>query len=50
VYRIELDRVSEAIAIGIDLPFGRTDAIDQARVLQALRESSEQAAPVALRD
>jgi len=47
VYRIELDRVSEAIATGTDLPFGRTDAIDQARVLEALLASAERAAPVA---
>lgn len=48
VYRIELDGISEAIAKGADLPFGRTDALDQARALQALDESSKRAAPVEL--
>jgi len=48
VYRIELDAISGAIAEGVELPFGRADAIDQARALQALIKSSEIAAPVRL--
>jgi D-xylose 1-dehydrogenase (NADP+, D-xylono-1,5-lactone-forming) len=48
VYRIELDAISRAIAKGAELPFGRGDAVNQARVLQALFESSEIAAPVDL--
>ena len=48
VYRIELDAVSEAIAGGAKLPFGRTDAIDQARLLEALADSSQQMQPVAM--
>jgi predicted dehydrogenase len=48
VYRIELDTISRAIADGTELPFGRADAIDQARALQALISSSEIAAPVVL--
>jgi len=48
VYRIELDAVSAAIAGGTELPFGRDDAIDQARVLQALITSAGIAAPVLL--
>jgi predicted dehydrogenase len=48
VYRIELDAVSAAIAAGTALPYGREDAIDQARVLQALIRSAEIAAPVTL--
>jgi predicted dehydrogenase len=48
VYRIELDAISGAIAEGVELPFGRADAIDQARALQALIHSSEIAAPVDL--
>jgi predicted dehydrogenase len=46
VYRIELDTVSEAIAGGAELPFGRTDAIDQARLLEALSDSSQRMQPV----
>ena len=48
VYRIELDAISEAIAGGAQLPFGRTDAIDQARLLEALADSSQQMQPVAM--
>ena len=48
VYRIELDAVSAAISDGTELPFGRDDAVDQARVLQALITSAEIAAPVQL--
>jgi D-xylose 1-dehydrogenase (NADP+, D-xylono-1,5-lactone-forming) len=48
VYRIELDTISRAIAQGVELPFGRADAIDQARGVQALIKSSEKAAAVVL--
>jgi predicted dehydrogenase len=48
VYRIELDAISEAIAGGAQPPFGRTDAIDQARLLEALSESSQRSQPVAM--
>jgi xylose dehydrogenase (NAD/NADP) len=48
VYRIELDAISEAIAGGAQLPFGRTDAIDQARLLKALSDSSERMLPVVM--
>lgn len=48
VYRIELDAISTAITDGTELPYGRQDAIDQARVLQALIRSAEIAAPVPL--
>jgi predicted dehydrogenase len=46
VYRIELDAVSAAVAGRTEVPFGRHDAIAQARVLEALRESSLRARPV----
>ena len=48
VYRIELDAVSGTIAVGTGLPYGREDAIQQARVLQALISSAEVTAPVSL--
>jgi xylose dehydrogenase (NAD/NADP) len=48
VYRIELDTISEAIAGGAGLPFGRTDAINQARLLEALSDSSHRMQPVAI--
>jgi predicted dehydrogenase len=48
VYRIELDAVSEAILGGAQLPFGLTDAIDQARLLKALSDSSLRSEPVAV--
>jgi xylose dehydrogenase (NAD/NADP) len=48
VYRGELDGVSRAIAEGRELPFGRADAIAQATVLNALRQSAATGAPVAL--
>jgi predicted dehydrogenase len=48
VYRIELDTISEAIAGGAQLPFGRTDAIDQARLLRALSDSSQRMQPVSM--
>jgi len=41
VYRIEIDAVSAAITAGTDLPWGRQDAIDQARALQALISSAQ---------
>jgi len=47
-YRIEFDTVSAAIAGGARLSFGRTDAIEQSTVLQALRRSSRQGSPVEL--
>jgi xylose dehydrogenase (NAD/NADP) len=48
VYRIELDTISEAIAVATQLPFGRTDAIEQARLLKALSDSSQRMQPVAM--
>jgi predicted dehydrogenase len=45
-YRIEFDAVSAAIAGGAAQPFGRADAIAQARVLRGLRRAGEQGAPV----
>jgi predicted dehydrogenase len=48
VYRIELDAVSEAIAGSAQLSFGRTDAIEQVRLLQALSDSSQRMQPVTL--
>lgn len=48
VYRIELDRVSGAITSGTPLPFGRDDAVAQARLLEAVRTSYERGAPVPL--
>ena len=50
VYRVELDAVSTAIADGTGLPFGREDAVDQARALQALIRSAETASPVPLNE
>jgi D-xylose 1-dehydrogenase (NADP+, D-xylono-1,5-lactone-forming) len=49
VYRIELDRVSAAITSGARLPFGRGDAVAQARALEAVRTSYQRGAPVSLR-
>ena len=40
--------VTAARRYGTELPFGRDDAVDQARVLQALITSAEVAAPVRL--
>jgi D-xylose 1-dehydrogenase (NADP+, D-xylono-1,5-lactone-forming) len=48
VYRIELDRVSAAITSGTALPFGRDDAVAQARALEALRTSYETGGSVTL--
>jgi xylose dehydrogenase (NAD/NADP) len=48
VYLIELDTASAALAAGGAPPFGRSDAIAQATVLEALHRSSELGAPVDL--
>jgi D-xylose 1-dehydrogenase (NADP+, D-xylono-1,5-lactone-forming) len=48
VYRIELDTVSAALAAGGAPPFGRSDAIAQAAVLEALHRSAELGTPVDL--
>jgi len=47
VYRIEFDAVSAAVATGAALPFGRADAVAQARTLEAVRVSSDRGEPVA---
>lgn len=47
-YRIEFDTISAAILGQAQPSFGRTDAVDQASALQALRRSSELAAPIDL--
>jgi xylose dehydrogenase (NAD/NADP) len=47
-YRIEFDAISAAINGVKTPPFGRADAIAQAAVLEALRQSSRQGAPVAI--
>jgi D-xylose 1-dehydrogenase (NADP+, D-xylono-1,5-lactone-forming) len=48
VYRIELDTVSAAIAAGGEPSFGRSDAIAQATVLEALYRSAGYGTPVDL--
>jgi D-xylose 1-dehydrogenase (NADP+, D-xylono-1,5-lactone-forming) len=48
VYRIELDAVSAAIAGGGEPSFGRSDAVAQATVLEALYRSAELGRPVDL--
>jgi predicted dehydrogenase len=48
VYRLEFDAVSAAIEGGTPLPYGRDDAVAQARVLAALAGSAATGAPVAL--
>ena len=48
VYRIELDTISAAIAGGGEPSFGRSDAVAQASVLEALHRSAELGAPVDL--
>ncbi|MFI1733800.1 Gfo/Idh/MocA family oxidoreductase [Streptomyces acidicola] len=48
VYRHEFEVLSETVRNGTEAAFARADAIDQARVIEALRHSSEQAAPVRL--
>jgi xylose dehydrogenase (NAD/NADP) len=39
-YRIELDTISTAILAGGQVAFGRDDAVEQARVLEAIRNSA----------
>jgi predicted dehydrogenase len=46
VYRIELDTVSASLAAGETPPFGRADAIAQARTLEALFRSAGDGTPV----
>jgi predicted dehydrogenase len=46
VSRLQFDAVSAAFAGGDPLPFGRADAVEQARVLEALLESSGEARAV----
>lgn len=48
VYRVELDTVSAAIAGGGEPSFGRSDAIAQATVIEALYRSAELGTPVAV--
>jgi xylose dehydrogenase (NAD/NADP) len=48
-YRIEFDTISAAIAGQTEPSFGRTDAVDQAAALQAIRRSSQHAGPIDLR-
>jgi xylose dehydrogenase (NAD/NADP) len=48
VYRIELDTVSAALAGGGQPSFGRSDALAQAKVLEALYRSAELGTPVGL--
>jgi predicted dehydrogenase len=48
VYRIEFDTVSAAITGGTALPFGRDDAVRQARALEAVLESAHTGGPVDL--
>ncbi|MGW2023218.1 Gfo/Idh/MocA family protein [Streptomyces decoyicus] len=48
VSRIQLDALSTAIAQGTPFPYGRTDAVEQARVIEALFASAAQEAPVRL--
>jgi predicted dehydrogenase len=48
VYRIELDAVSAAIAGRGPLPFGRADAVAQARALEALLAAAATGAPVSV--
>jgi D-xylose 1-dehydrogenase (NADP+, D-xylono-1,5-lactone-forming) len=44
-YRIELETISEAILAGDQTAFGRADAIEQARVLEAIRDSARLSEP-----
>jgi predicted dehydrogenase len=48
VYRVELDTVSASLAAGEAPPFGRADAVAQARTLQALYRSADDGTPVDL--
>jgi xylose dehydrogenase (NAD/NADP) len=43
-YRIEIDTVSAAILTGAQLTYGRADAVEQARVLEAIRDASRRSA------
>ena len=45
-YRIELDVVPAALATGDPTEFGRTDAVDQAAVLEAVGRSAATGLPV----
>jgi D-xylose 1-dehydrogenase (NADP+, D-xylono-1,5-lactone-forming) len=47
-YGLEIEEISAAIAAGEPLPFGREDAVNQARALAALLRSAATGAPVAL--
>jgi predicted dehydrogenase len=47
-YRLELENVSDAIRGEGELLLGRTDAVGQARTLEALHESATNGAPVSL--
>jgi predicted dehydrogenase len=46
VYRVEVDTVSASLAAGEAPPFGRADAVAQARTLQALYRSADDGTPV----
>ncbi|MGW4506650.1 Gfo/Idh/MocA family protein [Streptomyces sp. NPDC004436] len=48
ISRIQFDEISTALANGTALPFGREEAVDQARAVTALLESSATAKPVEL--
>ena len=39
-YRIEMDTISAAILSGEQTPYGRADAVEQARVLESVRDSA----------
>jgi D-xylose 1-dehydrogenase (NADP+, D-xylono-1,5-lactone-forming) len=43
-YRIEIDTVSAAILTGVQPTYGRADAVEQARVLEAIRAASRRPA------
>jgi predicted dehydrogenase len=47
-YGLEIEAISAALAAGEPLPFGREDAVGQARALAALLRSAATAAPVEL--
>lgn len=47
-YRIEFDQASAAIAGATRPAFGRADAVEQARLLELVRQSSESGVPVAV--
>jgi predicted dehydrogenase len=48
VYRLEFDAVGAAIASGAPLPYGKADAVSQARALSALDRSARTGQPVDL--